>query len=97
MNSPWQTRLQMRELHQFIADTPTETLAGALLKLRRLGAWDDGSSGRWDMELLEDIVAVMEREIARQRRRSHRAVRLSPAPAGLFLMLEVILRGDAKG
>jgi len=38
-----------------------------LFKLWRLGAWDDGSSGPWDIELLEDIVAVMEAEIVRQR------------------------------
>ncbi len=38
-----------------------------IFKLRRLGAWDDGSSGPWDIELLENIVAVMEAEIVRRR------------------------------
>ena len=54
---------RMRRLHQFIANTPAKMLSGALLKLRRLGAWDS-SSGVWDMELLQDVAAVMERKIA---------------------------------
>jgi len=48
-----------------IAETPAQTLAGAVLKLRRMGTWQD-SHGVHDLALLKDAVAVIEREIARQ-------------------------------
>jgi hypothetical protein len=48
-----------------IAETPAQTLARAMLKLRRLGTWQD-SHGIRDLDLLKDAVAVIEREIARK-------------------------------
>jgi len=52
-------------LADLIAETPAQTLAGAVLKLRRMGTWQD-SHGVHDLALLKDTVAVIEREIARQ-------------------------------